>query len=224
MIAFSRMTDSTWPEFLAAHRDAPLSYDSVGMTLGECPAPAGFVVDEYRLRLGDRPGLWEAACRAVDEAAMMRLSWLDGHLAPGEWKEGRLVGMAARFLGIWWINANKVVRLIRGGETQYGWVYGTTVEHVEAGEEAFLLTRDNGGEVVFIIRAVSRPRHILVRLARPMARVLQWRFGSEASDVFARRAWALAGGEWSAASRATRETCPARGQTLPRFGEEIYKL
>ena len=41
------------------------------------------------------------------------------------------------------------------------------------GEEAFLIEVRDSGEVLFHIRAFSRPRHPLVRLGGPVARRLQ---------------------------------------------------
>ena len=55
----------------------------------------------------------------------------------------------------------------------YGFAYGTLPVHPECGEEAFIITRDEGGAVRFDVVGVSRPAHPLVRLASPLAAGIQ---------------------------------------------------
>lgn len=55
-----------------------------------------------------------------------------------------------------------------------GFAYGTLPDHPERGEEAFHLAR-KGSEMVFRVRAFSRPRHPLARLGAPVSRALQVR-------------------------------------------------
>ena len=55
----------------------------------------------------------------------------------------------------------------------FGFAYGTLPLHPEVGEEAFLLERTAGGDVVFTVRAFSRPGHVLTRLGGPVARLVQ---------------------------------------------------
>ena len=55
-----------------------------------------------------------------------------------------------------------------------GFAYGTLPAHPEQGEEAFHLVRQ-GAQLLFRVRAFSRPRHPLARLGAPVSRVLQQR-------------------------------------------------
>jgi uncharacterized protein (UPF0548 family) len=55
-----------------------------------------------------------------------------------------------------------------------GFAYGTLPHHPERGEEAFHLMRQ-GSQMVFKVRAFSRPRHPLARLGAPVSRALQAR-------------------------------------------------
>jgi uncharacterized protein (UPF0548 family) len=54
-----------------------------------------------------------------------------------------------------------------------GFAYGTLPGHPEQGEEAFIVTRANTGEVNFHIHAFSRPASPLARLGAPLTRVIQ---------------------------------------------------
>jgi uncharacterized protein (UPF0548 family) len=51
-----------------------------------------------------------------------------------------------------------------------GFGYGTLPGHPEAGEEAFVVTRDPSGAVTFTVSAYSRPGLLLTRLAGPFGR------------------------------------------------------
>jgi uncharacterized protein (UPF0548 family) len=55
---------------------------------------------------------------------------------------------------------------------RFGFRYGTLSVHPDMGEESFTVARSPGGNVVFEIVAVSRPRHVLARLGAPVARQL----------------------------------------------------
>jgi uncharacterized protein (UPF0548 family) len=59
--------------------------------------------------------------------------------------------------------------------SSYGFGFGTLSGHPERGEEAFLVTVDEGGAVWFDIRAFSRPALWWVKLGHPFARRLQAR-------------------------------------------------
>ncbi|HEX9543896.1 MAG TPA: DUF1990 family protein, partial [Pyrinomonadaceae bacterium] len=61
--------------------------------------------------------------------------------------------------------------------SRFGFAYGTLRDHVERGEERFTVEwhkQDNS--VWYDILAFSQPRHPLVRLSFPLARMLQKRF------------------------------------------------
>ncbi|WP_432985797.1 DUF1990 family protein [Dactylosporangium sp. CA-233914] len=68
----------------------------------------------------------------------------------------------------------KIVWLVDEAD-RYGFGFGTLPGHVETGEEAFLLSRDEAGDVWFEVRAFSRPAKWWVRLGAPVARLVQAR-------------------------------------------------
>lgn len=58
---------------------------------------------------------------------------------------------------------------------RFGFGYGTLMEHPEIGEEAFIVEREAADRVHFTITAFSRPASTVMRLASPLARVVQRR-------------------------------------------------
>lgn len=89
-----------------------------------------------------------------------------------------VVAVLARVCGLWWLNACRIVSIT--DETtpirSFGFTYATLPGHVEIGEEEFLIEWDQEGQVWYQIRAVSRPRYWLARLAYPLTRYVQSRF------------------------------------------------
>ena len=68
-----------------------------------------------------------------------------------------------------------------------GFADGTLPGHVETGEERFLIEWDRGENCVcYDILAFSRPRHPLVRLGYPFARLMQKRFARDSAKAMLR--------------------------------------
>ena len=66
----------------------------------------------------------------------------------------------------------RVIELIEG-PTRWGFVYATLPGHPERGEEAFVVSIDDEGDVKFQITAISQPGDRLTRLAGPLGRGVQ---------------------------------------------------
>ncbi len=56
---------------------------------------------------------------------------------------------------------------------RFGFAYGTLPLHPVRGEEAFMVSRDAGGNVTYSIDVFSKPNHLLTRLGRPFSRLVQ---------------------------------------------------
>ena len=94
-----------------------------------------------------------------------------------------------RHLGLWSLNGSRVLYQVGSldDKDHFGFAYGTLVNHAEAGEELFEVFIDpETDEVVYRIRAASRPRAVLARLGRPVARALQARFRRDSTAAMAR--------------------------------------
>jgi uncharacterized protein (UPF0548 family) len=163
---------------------APLefSYREVGATrrITRETAPAGFNYDENRVLLGRGEKAFAAASEALRAWAMFPRPWtrIDPPHAP--LREGTIVAMRAQALGLWWLNACRIIYVIdetlSSATRRFGFAYGTLPAHVECGEERFSVELHADGQVWYDLRAFSRPRYWAVRLASPIARRLQRRF------------------------------------------------
>ena len=198
--------------FLTRQAERPFSYPGVGLTralrpgLGGAEPPAGYDLDHNRARLGAGEADFAAARRAIDRWLMFPRGWTrvvahgepDPQTGAPTFREGTVVAMVARALGLWWRSSCRVVYVLDDGDGEdgvrrYGFAYGTLPEHVEHGEERFSVEMLPDGSVWYDLLAFSRPHYWAARLAKPVARRLQRRFARE-SMAQMRRAVAEARG------------------------------
>jgi uncharacterized protein (UPF0548 family) len=182
MLCWRRPTAETIRAFLAAQGRFDLTYTAVGATA--TTPPPGHVVDHTRIQLGEGEQVFRAARAALERWQQFRLGWLEARPEDTPLQEGQVVAIVARSLGLWWLNACRLVAVVNeaGPVQRFGFAYGTLPDHAGSGEERFLVEWDraNGG-VWYDIRAFSRPRHILARLGYPWVRRIQKRFGRESA-------------------------------------------
>src|SRR5262249_17263106 len=147
---------------------APVGATTEGRGRPQPPAP--YVVDHTRVRLGEGEKVFTAARAALRRWEHFRLGW------GGAWPPatpactGEAVAVRARGLGLWWLNACRIVSVIdqEGPVRSFGFAYGTLPAHAGAGEERFLVEWDpDEGGVWYDILAFSRPQHLLARLGYP---------------------------------------------------------
>ena len=167
--------------FLAELNRSELSYDPVGLS---------FSVDTQRVSVGRGRAAFEVATTALMSWRMFP-DWTEVHPQNTTAREGLVVGVLARHLGFWSLNGCRVVQRMEEADRR-GFAYGTLPDHVERGEERFLVELDaQTGEVWYEIRAVSRPRAALAWLGYPLSRWLQAKFRVDSATSLAR---AVAGG------------------------------
>ena len=164
-------------KFIARQRDLPFSYAEVGAT-GKTP-PAGYTVDHNRIQLGRGKQVYECAVDALRHWRQFDLGWVTVVPTGVPVEVGATVAVRARTFGLWSLSAARIVYLINENEPvqRFGFAYGTLPDHVERGEERFIVEWQlKDDSVWYDILAFSQPRHPLVRLSFPLARVLQNRF------------------------------------------------
>ena len=170
------------------YRDLPLNDAEAGCS--RSAGPAGFVVDNYRGRLGSGPVVLAKAREALRDWRMLRLDWVEPCWADRPIKEGELVGTLARVYGLWAVNVCRIVFIVDQEEEtvkRFGFAYGTLAGHSECGEERFQVEWHQADDSVWYdIRAVSKPGDWLTRLAYPLARRVQRRFGRDSQRAMAR--------------------------------------
>ena len=138
-----------------------------------------FVRDRSRSRLGCGEAVFATAKRAFANWEMFDLGWVRVVNAAAPIACGQVVAVEVHSLGLWTVNLSQIMETV-DEETRFGFLYSTTLQHVEQGEEIFLLRFDPAtGEVNYELEAVSRPRAILARIGYPVTRHFQHRFARD---------------------------------------------
>jgi uncharacterized protein (UPF0548 family) len=136
----------------------------------------GFAHDICRSELGRGDRAFEVARVAIQEWKQFGLGWVKIANPYPEIYPGELVAVEAHTAYLWSINFSRVVEVVNS-PTQFGFMYATTALHVEEGQERFLIEFDpESKSVLYLIEAVSRPRHVLARIGYPISRAMQHRF------------------------------------------------
>jgi len=177
LFRISKPASADVARFVAAQSVLPFSYEPVGMTRAE-EAPAGWTEDTYRTVLGPGREVFERGKKLVQRWTMFAMPWIELHTTSAPIVVGTTVGVLAHSAGLWCVNAARIVYVI-DEKDRYGFAYGTLPGHVEAGEELFLVERTPEDLVAYSIRALSKPRAPLARLAEPWVRREQRRFGAD---------------------------------------------
>jgi len=192
MLFLRRPTAEAIREFLASQARLDLTYSAVGATTTN--PPAGYVVDHTRIRLGAGVKVFATAKAALEGWQQFRLGWLEASPEDTPIKEGQVVAILARSIGMWWLNACRIVVVVDedGPVRRFGFAYGTLPDHAGSGEERFLIEWDRGDDSVWYdILAFSRPRHFLARIGYPWVRRTQKKFGRESAAVMRRAVGAV---------------------------------
>jgi hypothetical protein len=128
------------------------------------------------------------------------------------------VAVIARAIGLWWLNACRIVYVVDESESvrRFGFVYGTLPDHAGTGEERFLIEWDRDDDSVWYdILAFSRPNQFLTRLGYPLVRRTQKRFGRESAAVMLRAA---------EVGREARQTDQSKGELWQGGDERMLPL
>lgn len=168
--------------FVASQRDLPFTYAEVGAT--NTTPPTSYTVDHNRIQLGSGAATFERAVDALKQWRQFDLGWVVIVPRGVPIEVGATVAVKARAFGTWSLNASRVVYTIEESR-RFAFAYGTLPDHVECGEERFLIEWLPDDSVWYDILAFSRPRHPLVRLSAPLARRLQKQFAHDSLNRMA---------------------------------------
>ena len=163
-------------EFVARSRDLPLSYSPVGIAKD---SPRGFKVDEASGVIGRGEREFEQAKLALLDWRHFDFGWVELFPGGAVIEPGSVVAVLVHHLGFWSLNGCQVVYTLGDLRTgpSFGFAYGTLTNHAELGEEIFEVSlAPESAEVVYRIRAVSKPRATMARIGYPLTRMLQERF------------------------------------------------
>ena len=164
-------------EFVSRQRSLPFTYDEVGDT-NTTPPATGYNVDHNRVQLGTGEAVFKRGVEALKTWRHFDLGWVTIVPRGVAVETGATVAVKARAFGTWSLNASRIVYTI-DEDRRFGFAYGTLPDHVERGEERFLIEWLPDDSVWYDIFAFSRPKHPLVRLNKPLARMLQKQFARD---------------------------------------------
>lgn len=180
MFSLTEPTAASINRFIASQRELPFSYSETGAT--QAKLPGGYTHDHNRARLGNGRDVFHRGVTALRHWQQFDLGWVRVVPDDAPLRPGTTVAVKAHTLGIWTLNAARVVYVVNetGDVNRFGFAYGTLPDHVECGEERFLIEWDREDDSVWYdILAFSKPRHRIVRVSHPYARWLQKRFAKD---------------------------------------------
>jgi uncharacterized protein (UPF0548 family) len=181
VILLREPSDAQIERFLKRQRSLPFSYPEV--VASRDGAPPGYPVNHHRGRLGTGQETFARAVEAVRGWKMYETGWTKLCWPEAPVKEGTVVGILGRHLGLWSLNACRIAYVIEGEEPllqRYGFAFGTLPGHVERGEERFTVEWDRADDSVsYEVFAFARPAHPLARAGQPFVRLVQRRFAAD---------------------------------------------
>ena len=184
MCFFKKPSEIQIREFIESQSKLDFTYPLVGETKNG-DHPPGFVVDHNRIHLGVGQTTFEVAKRALCEWQHYQFDWIDLHRPDVNPEPEQTVGVLARALGLWVLNACRVVYVIEELKPirRFAFAYGTLPEHAESGEERFQVEWNQDDDSVWYdIFAFSRPNQLFARWAYPYVRRKQKQFARESKQ------------------------------------------
>jgi uncharacterized protein (UPF0548 family) len=176
MFSLLEPSDQTVRELIARQHDCSFTDVEVGAT--NTTPPQNFAIDQNRIEIGRGEQAFKTAIEAIRNWKQFDLGWVS-IVPPGVKLEvGATVAVKARAWGTWSLSAARVIYLIEEPR-KFGFAYGTLPDHVASGEERFTVEWLADDTVWYDILAFSRPRHPLVKINVPLARMLQKRFARD---------------------------------------------
>ncbi|OJW12403.1 MAG: DUF1990 domain-containing protein [Planctomycetales bacterium 71-10] len=191
MHSLRKPSAETVRKFLEGQAKLDFTYSPVGATADPSP-PADYRLNHTRERIGAGREAFERAKAALRRWDQFRIGWAEIQPAGAPIREGEVVAIVAHRLGLWWLNACRVVYVVDEDDpavpfARFGFAYGTLPDHVGSGEERFLVDWDaRTDEVFYDVEAYSRPHLLLARLGSPYMRRSQRRFGRESAAAMVR--------------------------------------
>ena len=156
---------------LAALADAPLTYPEVGATRAG-PLPPGYAHAAAGAVVGTGEESFGRAVDAVFAWRAQRAAGLRVRASGSPREVGTVVVLTAGLQRLGYDIPCRVVWARTEGPEQ-GFGYGSLPGHPESGEEAFTVTLEDDGQVVFRTRVFSRLASPLARLGGPLSRAVQ---------------------------------------------------
>jgi uncharacterized protein (UPF0548 family) len=174
MFFLRRPSRDTIERFLADSQHLPMSYGPAGLVQSaECRS-----LDEASAVIGHGRDDFERAKAALMAWQQFDLGWVELWPPRSPTTVGAVVAVLIKHLGFWSLNGCRVAyHADVNGSSAFGYAYGTLPNHAESGEELFEVFIDpRSDDVIYRIRATSKPQAMLAWIGQPIVRALQARF------------------------------------------------
>jgi uncharacterized protein (UPF0548 family) len=180
-----RPSQRTVDRFIAKSQSLPLSYARVGLVRSETIRGR---VSRMDVAIGHGAPDFERAKQALASWKPFDLGWVWLFPKDAPIEPGTVVAVLIRHVGFWSLNGCRIVYGVDDRkQARFGFAYGTLTNHAEAGEELFEVSLNRQtGDVMYRIRATSRPRAALARIGHPVVRILQARFRRDSAAAMKR--------------------------------------
>ncbi|MEO5367609.1 MAG: DUF1990 domain-containing protein [Magnetococcus sp. WYHC-3] len=181
-----RPTPRQLQRMLAQQADQPLSYPESAASHPHRHPHLGTLPPHYALRrYGQRIGQGDedlARARAAMSAWIpFDLPWVALWPPSPAWVPGTVFLVLGHILGVWSVNACRVLYLLDDPTHGFGLGYGTLPGHALSGEERLRLLRDPDGTLRYELFSFSRASSLLARLGSFPLREWQGRFDREST-------------------------------------------
>jgi len=174
-------------QFLSSQKDQPFSYLDADIAARE--SPRGYTFDHNRIKLGEGADAFRRAVKALERWEMFNIGWLQLCWPDAPIEIGTMVAVLADLRCVWSLNACRIARVFDEQEDvrRYGFVYGTLPDHVERGQESFIVEWNRVDDSVWYdLAAYSQPNQLLAKLGYPLTRALQKRFARDSMQAMLR--------------------------------------
>lgn len=187
MIVLHKPSEAAKEKFLLEQQTLRYSYPHVAASMHLSQhVPAGYTRDRYRLLLGQGEGCFVRAKSALIQWTMYNNGWTELYPTIPEVRSGETVNVIANHFGFWSFNAVRIVYRVdeQGYVRRFGFAVGTLPGHLEQGEERFCIEwHQEDDSVWYELFAFSKPKHQLVKLGYPLARMMQKRFAIDSQQA-----------------------------------------
>jgi uncharacterized protein (UPF0548 family) len=152
-------------------RSAPFTYPDVGATQDD-ELPAGYAHGRREAVVGHGRAAFDRAVAALFDWRMQKGVGMRVRADGPPSEPGTVVVLTAGLRRFGYDIPCRVVWARTDGDEQ-GFAYGSLPGHPESGEESFVVTLQESGDVVFTTRVFSRLASPLARLGGPVSRAVQ---------------------------------------------------
>ena len=148
MLSFRRPSTNAIRSFLARQSKLGFTYSAIGCTA--TMPPAGYTVDHTRVTLGMGEEVFNRARAALERWDHFRLGWVEAWPPETPIQPGEVISVLAHRFGMWSLNACRIVYVVNEPRPirRFGFAYGTLPDHVESGEERFVVEWDEASSEV----------------------------------------------------------------------------